>query len=44
MVDVGNLDTKLESYFELFFIIVKMANLNAMLWGYFGLYFIITCG
>jgi len=31
MVDVGNLDTKLEDYFKLSFIVTKMVNLNAML-------------
>jgi len=31
MVDVGNLDTKLEDYFKLSFIVTKPVNLNAML-------------
>jgi len=31
MVDVGNLDTKLEVYFKLSFIVTKLVNLNAML-------------
>ena len=31
MVDVGNLDTKLEDYFKLSFIVTKLVNLNAML-------------
>jgi hypothetical protein len=31
MVDVDNLDTKLEGYFKLSFIMAKMDNLDAML-------------
>ena len=31
MVDVGNVDTKLEDYFKLSFIVTKLVNLNAML-------------
>jgi len=31
MVDVGNLDTKLEDYFKLSFIVTKLVNLNAIL-------------
>jgi hypothetical protein len=38
MVDLSNLDIKLEGYLKLSFIIVKMGNLDAILWGYLELY------
>ena len=41
MTEVGNLDTKLEGYFKLSFIIEIAGNLDAMWWGYFELCFII---
>jgi len=42
MVDVSNLDTKLEDYFRLSFILTKLDNLDTMLGGYFKLCFIIA--
>jgi hypothetical protein len=42
MVHVSNLDTKLEDYFRLSFIITKLDNVDAMLGGYFKLRFIIA--
>ena len=39
IVDVGNLDSKLEDYFKLSFIVIKLGNLDAMLVGYFKLLF-----
>jgi hypothetical protein len=32
-LDMGNLDTKLEDYFKLSFIMIKLGNLDAMLGG-----------
>jgi hypothetical protein len=32
MIDVGNLETKLEGYFKLSFIIAMVSNLDAMRW------------
>jgi hypothetical protein len=36
MIDVGNLDTKLEGYLKLSLTTVKMCNLDEMLWSYFN--------
>jgi len=36
---VGNLDTKLEDYFKLSFIMTKLGNLDTILLGYFKLLF-----
>ena len=40
MAYVGNLDTKLEGYFELSSLTTEVGNLDAMSRGYFELYFI----
>ena len=36
---MGNLDTKLEDYFKLSFIMTKLGNLDTILLGYFKLLF-----
>lgn len=42
MVDICNLDTKLEDNFKLSFIMIKLDNLDAMLGDYFRLCFMMT--
>jgi len=42
MIDVDNLNTKLEGYFKLSFIKAMVDNLDARRWVYFELYFIMT--
>jgi hypothetical protein len=39
---VDNLDTKLDDYFKLSFIMTRLGNLDAMLVGYFKLCFIMV--
>jgi hypothetical protein len=42
MVDMSKLDTKLEEYFKLSFILTKLVNFNTTLGGYFRLCFIMA--
>jgi hypothetical protein len=39
---IGNSDTNLEGYFELFFIMTSVDNLYKNLWGYFKLSFVMA--